>query len=142
MIVYDNSTKALPNAQLEQLFVKVGWCKVDNGNHSEHFNKPFVNSTLVISAWHGEQLVGTVRVISDTIIRSIIYDVAVDPAFQGNGIGRELVRRCVASVPNSEWLVGTERKTIAFYEKCGFTLAFADVNNGDGVFLRIAGKYC
>lgn len=52
----------------------------------QNFILPFINSTLVVSAWHEERLVGVVRVLSDKIIRSIIYDLVVDPEYQSKGI--------------------------------------------------------
>ena len=75
----------------------------------------------MISAWEGERLVGVVRVLSDTCVRSVVYDLAVEPAWKGRGIGSELLRRCRARYPDSEWLVQTARDTAYFYEKNGFT---------------------
>ena len=63
---------------------------------------PWINSTLVVSAWDGDRLIGAVRVLSDTMFRSIIYDLMVLPEYQNRGIGKELVRRCIEHFPNSE----------------------------------------
>jgi len=87
-----------------------------------HFNMPFINSTLVISAWENDRLVGAVRVLSDKIIRSIIYDLVIDPEFQNKGIGKELVKRCIEHFPSSEWLVQTTDKIFGYYEKIGFKI--------------------
>lgn len=65
------------------------------------------------------KLIGCVRVLSDLHFRSIIYDLAVLPAFQNKGIGKELVRRCRNACKDSEWLVQTA-KAKEFYEKVGF----------------------
>ncbi len=51
--------------------------------------------------------------------RSIIYDLAVLPDYQNNGIGSELIRRCRSACESSEWLVQTD-KAKHFYEKNGF----------------------
>jgi ribosomal protein S18 acetylase RimI-like enzyme len=121
-ITYNDTLKDLPLDQLHQLFVVVGWS--DNEPLSENKKKGFIqswhNSTLVVSAWDEDKLVGAVRVLSDTIFRSIIYDLLVDPDYQGVGIGKKLVEMCVAHYPDSEWLVGMDKKNIEFYEKCGF----------------------
>ena len=85
-----------------------------------HFNRPFLNSTFVFSAWDGEKLVGCVRVLSDRIFRSVIYDLAVLPDYQGHEIGRELVRLCRSECPDSEWLVQTTPERVGFYEHLGF----------------------
>lgn len=119
-ITYD-SRKDLPCDPLCALFRAVGW---SDGSETEemirHFNQPFINSTLVFSAWDGEKLVGCIRVLSDRIFRSIIYDLAVLPDYQGQGIGRELVRLCRAEYPDSEWLVQTIPERVGFYKRLGF----------------------
>jgi GNAT superfamily N-acetyltransferase len=122
-ISYNDVMKDLPFGQLYELFIAVGWS--DGGELSDNmkagFIKPWIHSTLVVSAWDGDRLVGAVRVLSDTIFRSVIYDLLVAPEYQGNGIGSELVRRCLERFPGSGWLVCTEGETPYFYKKLGFT---------------------
>ncbi|MDO4357800.1 MAG: GNAT family N-acetyltransferase [Clostridia bacterium] len=134
-ITYDDGRKDLPCDQLHRLFLSVGW---SDGGESEallrHFNAPFRNSTLVVSAWDGDRLVGAVRVLSDQITRSILYDLVVDPEYQNRGIGRALVQQCIARFPDSEWLVQTTKGTAPYYEKLGFSVL-------NDVFLRIPSKY-
>ncbi len=120
-IRYSETIKDLPSEQLHALFVSVGWS--DGSETAEmirHYNIPFIHATLVVSAWQRERLVGAVRVLSDTLFRSVIYDLLVAPAFQNMGIGRELLRRCIDHFPNSEWLVQTTEPVAGFYEKNGF----------------------
>jgi len=118
-IVYDTG-KDLPCEELYELFKAVGWSDGPITPHMlANFNLPFKNSTIVISVWADNKLVGCVRVLSDRIFRSIIYDLAVMPEFQNQGIGRELIRRCREYFPDSEWLVET-KSAAGFYEKIGF----------------------
>ena len=120
-IVYDDIKKDIPSDQLHRLFTLAGWSDgSETMEMKNYFNLPFKNSTLVISAWKGDRLIGVVRVLSDKVIRSVIYDVAVDPDFQGQGIGRELVKRCIKHYPKSEWLVQTKEHISGYYEKLGF----------------------
>lgn len=116
------SIKDLPNEQLYKLFVSVGWADESTTTQAmiDNFNKPFINSTIVISAWDNDLLVGCVRVLSDKMFRSVIYDLAVLPEYQGNGIGKDLFKKCRAQYPNSEWLVGTTTESASFYENLGF----------------------
>lgn len=76
----------------------------------------------MISAWKNGRLIGTVRVLSDMFIRSVIYDLVIDPDYQNKGIGTELVRRCIEHFPNTEWLVQTEKHISGYYEKIGFKI--------------------
>jgi len=134
VIVFNDTIKDLPPDQLRELFISAGW---SDGSETpemlENYNKPFINSTLVISAWDNEHLVGAVRVLSDKMFRSIIYDLLVLPEYQNKGIGKELVKRCVAHYPDSEWLVQTTKEIFGYYEKLGFEI-------NDDVFLTIPCK--
>ena len=133
-IIYNDSKKDLPSEQLHRLFMSVGWSDgSETSDMIKNYNIPFINSTLVISAWENERLIGIVRVLSDKMFRSIIYDLIVLPDFQNKGIGTELVKRCIEYFPNSEWLVQTTEKTSSYYKKSGFK-----VNND--VFLSIPCK--
>lgn len=123
MIIYDDTTKDLPCDQLSSLFAAVGWSGDSKEATEEmlaNFNKPFINSTVVISAWDGGKLVGCVRTLSDKMFRSVIYDLAVLPEYQKGGIGSELVRRCMSFFPNSEWTLETIPERVSFYEQLGF----------------------
>jgi hypothetical protein len=65
-ILYNKEKKTLPINQLGQLFMSAGWIQEpETEGMILNFNLPFINSTLVISAWHEERLVGVVRVLSD-----------------------------------------------------------------------------
>ena len=114
--------KDLPCDELYQLFLAVGWASEDTTTPDilENFNIGFIHSTFVFSAWADGKLVGCVRVLSDLIFRSVIYDLAVLPAYQRMGIGRNLVQKCIDACPDSGWLVQTEDAG-EFYKKVGFT---------------------
>lgn len=130
-ILFDDERKDLPCEQLERLFVAAGW---SDGSYTAYMNQPFIHSTLVVSAWKADRLLGVVRVLSDKIGRSVIYDLVVDPEWRGQGIGKELVKRCIQHFPNSEWLVGTTKEVSGYYEKMGFRV-------DNSVFLSIPSKY-
>lgn len=133
-IIYNDMKKDLPSEQLHNLFMSVGWSDgSETSDMTNKYNVPFINSTLVISAWENNCLVGVVRVLSDQMFRSIIYDLLVLPEFQNKGIGKELIKRCIKHFPNSEWLVQTTEEISAYYKKNGFK-----VNND--VFLSIPCK--
>jgi len=134
-ITYNDTKKDLSNDELHQLFTSAGWSDGNmTGDMFKYFNAPFINSTLVISAWDSEKLIGVVRVLSDKIIRSIIYDLVIFPEYQQKGIGQELVRRCIEHFPNSEWLVQTTKEIYSYYEKIGFKVK-------NDVFLTIPSKW-
>lgn len=137
MITYNDTKKDLPVDQLHHLFFMAGWAgteSIPDPDQLKYFNVPFINSTLVISAWDNDRLIGTVRVLSDQFIRSVIYDLVIDPEYRNMGIGKELIKRCIEHFPNTEWLVQTEKHISGYYEKIGFKI-YKDV------VLTIPSKY-
>ncbi len=126
-IEYRNQ-KDLPCDELYRLFLAVSWAKEENTSQSiiDNFNCSFLNSTFVFSAWVDNHLVGCVRALSDMNFRSVIYDLAVLPEYQKQGIGTELVKMCIDMCPDSEWLVQTDSAK-GFYETVGFKQNIEDV---------------
>jgi ribosomal protein S18 acetylase RimI-like enzyme len=120
-IKYNCKLKKLPAGSLQELFVAVGWSDgAETGKMKEQFNLPFINSTFVISAWDEQKLVGVIRVLSDKIIRSVIYDFAVLPEYQDLGIGSTLLRKCLQKYPDTAWVVETTENNISYYKKFEF----------------------
>ena len=54
------------------------------------------NSTRVISAWDGDKLVGLVRALDDGETVAFLHYLLVDPAYQGQYIGDELMKRIMS----------------------------------------------
>ena len=136
-ITYNDTIRDLPVEQLYHLFFSAGWAGSESTPDPDtlrYFNVPFMNSTLVISAWDNDRLIGVVRVLSDKIIRSVIHDLVIDPDYRKMGIGKELIRRCIEHYLNSEWLVQTEKHISGYYEKMGFKIY-------NDVVLTIPSKY-
>lgn len=51
-----------------------------------------LNSNLIISAWHGTELIGIARCITDFHYACYLSDLAVNQQYQKSGIGKELQR--------------------------------------------------
>jgi predicted N-acetyltransferase YhbS len=56
------------------------------------------HADVLITAWQDQQLVGVARTLTDFRYVAYLADLAVDTAFQRQGIGRELVRRTEAEL--------------------------------------------
>lgn len=120
-IKYNRKLKKLPIGKLQKLFLEVGWSDgTENEMMLKNFNLPFINSTFVVSAWDNKKLVGVIRVLSDKVIRSEIYDLAVLPEYQNKGIGSILLKECLKKYPNTAWVVETTGNNVLYYEKFGF----------------------
>lgn len=76
-----------------------------------------------VCAYHGSLLVGMGRTISDGALHALIVEVIVDPAWQGRGIGSEVVRRLVrrcrdAGIDQVQLFCAGGKRP--FYEALGF----------------------
>lgn len=126
---------------LYRLFEAVGWirhrsskpalhAKIDGiSNHTLYLDGPhesafleqtFQASTAIFVARMNHEIVGVVRVLSDGLQRSLIYDLVVSPPFQGQGIGRALLSRCIQEFAHTQITLGTATPTMPFYERLGF----------------------
>lgn len=77
-------------------------------------------ANVVLSAWHGDALVGILRAWSDGGFLAYIADLAVDPAYQRRGIGRELLRRATAADPDLVYLLHAAPTAMEFYRHTGW----------------------
>lgn len=82
------------NAPLEttQIIALYGNCGLPRPIDDEaRIAEMFANSTLVISAWFGNELIGISRSLTDFVWCSYLADLAVKKDFQKAGVGRKLV---------------------------------------------------
>ncbi|MGN1368827.1 MAG: GNAT family N-acetyltransferase [Aristaeellaceae bacterium] len=113
------TTKIFRAAELQRLFLSVGW---ESGNYPDKLVRAMQNSTHVISAWEGNKLIGLVRALDDGETVAFIHYVLVDPAYQGLHIGDGLMKRIMSCFENLLYvkIMPSDPHTIAFYEKYGF----------------------
>lgn len=82
------------------------------------------NANVIISAWDGERLIGVSRALTDFSYCCYLSDLAVDAAYQKQGIGRELIRRTQSAAgPEVALVLLSAPSATAYYPKVGFTLA-------------------
>jgi ribosomal protein S18 acetylase RimI-like enzyme len=107
--------------QLTTLFNSVGWQArtVDRAR----LRQQLVGAMFVVSAWKEAILVGFARAISDGASNAYISTVAVLPAYQGEGIGRELMRRLTDGRRGIQFVLHAPPAVQEFYLKCGFEQA-------------------
>lgn len=75
--------------------------------------------TINIGAWDGATLVGSVRILSDGYLFSTVPEILVDPAYQRQGVGAELMRRALAAAPGNTLFFGAQPQSRLFFEKIG-----------------------
>ena len=115
--------------ELVTLYDAVGWSAYTND--PDGLAKGIGNSTFVVCARDGGRLVGLARVLSDDVSIVYVQDVLVSPEHQRNGIGKELLRRCLdkfSHVRQRMLLTDDEAHQHRLYKALGFH----DVSKLDG----------
>ncbi|WP_232824778.1 GNAT family N-acetyltransferase [Algibacillus agarilyticus] len=80
------------------------------------------NSNLIVSAWDAEKLVGLARSITDFHYACYLSDLAVDQAYQHQGIGKQLQNLTQAQLNHRCKLILISAPAAnEYYEKIGFT---------------------
>lgn len=75
---------------------------------------------VLITAWHNDLLIGVSRALTDFSFCCYLSDLAVDEAFQKQGIGKELIRLTYeAAGENSSLLLLAAPKAAGYYPKIG-----------------------
>lgn len=82
--------------------------------------KAFLNSYAVTFVYDDDQLIGVGRALSDGVSQAAIYNIALEEAYRGKGIGRALLNHLIAQVKDFNIILYTHPSTVALYEKFGF----------------------
>ena len=79
------------------------------------------HADLLCTAWHGPTLVGVARSVTDFEYCCYLSDLAVDEAYQKQGIGRELIRLTQSKLGlNAKLILLAAPKAENYYPKLGF----------------------
>ncbi|HXB02047.1 MAG TPA: GNAT family N-acetyltransferase [Opitutaceae bacterium] len=80
----------------------------------------FINSGVRCFAWHGEDLIGAGRAITDSIAYAVIFDVVLLPAYQGRGIGKQIMMFLAERSKAANVLLHSVPGKEEFYRKLGY----------------------
>ena len=111
--------------ELDQLLQTVGWSR----RPIRRVKRALEFSILVVGLWrHDEKfprLVGFARCTGDGVIEATIWDVAVNPVYQGIGLGKELMKyilRELKKVGISKVTLFADAEVVSFYKRQGWEL--------------------
>ena len=79
------------------------------------------NADLIITARHNNQLVGVSRSVTDVVYCTYLSDLAVDEAYQKQGIGKELIRLTKQETPKATLILLAAPDAVNYYPHIGMT---------------------
>ncbi len=131
-ISYSSNCKGITWGRVAEILRVVGM-----GHHLPAVHqKAFEASYSTIFACCGDQLIGFGRAISDGQYQAALYDCAVLPEFQGQGVGSVIVRRLVEHLSHCNIILYASPGREEFYQKHGF----ARMKTGMALFLEMQSK--
>ena len=83
------------------------------------------NSSIVITLWHKNELIGFGRATSDSIYRAVIWDIVVNRKLQKIGLGKMVVEALLKSkrIKNVERIYLMTTNESSFYKQIGFSIS-------------------
>lgn len=87
---------------------------------TERLRKMLAHANLTVTAWDGDALVGVARALTDFCWCCYLSDLAVDKAYQHQGIGRELIARVrVEAGEDASFVLLSAPGAMEYYPKLG-----------------------
>ena len=111
--------KNVPPAAVQDLCASVGWSR----REASLIGRALANSLAVVSVWDDGVMIGFARATGDKVFNATIWDVAVRPSYQRQGLGRLLMEELLKeldsySIPLITLYADPGRD--AFYKRFGF----------------------
>ena len=117
MISY-KTAKEFSKEELQRLFLSVEW---SSGHFPEKLVLAMKGFSSVFSAYDGDKLIGMACAMDDGVMNAYLHYLLVDPAYQGQGVGRQLV--AMVKQKYKDYLriavIGYDEE-LSFYQNCGF----------------------
>lgn len=110
--------------QLRRLWAEIGWAET-RVRSNELWTECLCRSRDIVSVWDGNTLIGFGRVVEDGIFATF-YDIAVDPQYQRQGIGTQIMEALISRVKDRNYagiqLFRWDKNpgNLSFYEGLGF----------------------
>ena len=120
-----SDSKSFDLIELEQLLQAVGWGR----RPLRRVKRALDNSLLKVGLWQHDpafpKLIGFARCTGDGVIDATIWDVAINPVYQGYGLGKQLMTYLMRSLKRegiSRVTLFADSEVINFYKRQGWTL--------------------
>ena len=115
-VTYSIGTEIIDWDTLRQTLIADNW---DNGRSAAQYRASFENSFAVVTARLGEEIIGTVRVLSDGVCNAYLVDVWTHSAHRRQGIATRMMEMALEKLPGQHVYLFTDEYA-DFYAKLGF----------------------
>ena len=95
------------------------WAK---GRNKKQLSKMLLNSTVVVSLWNHNKLIGFGRATSDLVFRAVLWDVVIANDHQGLGMGKLIIEAILKNkkINSVEKIYLMTTNSSEFYKQLGF----------------------
>jgi len=90
-------------------------------NDLHRIKKMLVHGNLIITARDNKKLIGVSRSLTDYMFCTYLSDLAVDVAYQKQGVGKELIRKTKLETPEAKLILLSAPDAVNYYPKIGMT---------------------
>ncbi len=97
------------------------WAK---GRNKLQIRKMLSHSTVVVSLWHHNKLIGFGRATSDQVFRAVLWDVVIASDHQGLGMGKLILEAILTNkkIKSVEKIYLMTTNSSEFYKQLGFKM--------------------
>lgn len=121
MISYKLGLEYINWSELFNLYEKVGLLRSFIENREfDKIQSAFRKSYKVVTAWDGEKLVGSCRMLSDGICYGAVFNVGVLPEYQKKSVGKGMMNLLLKGEENITIHLTSTFGNEDFYKKLGF----------------------
>ena len=94
------------------------------GRTKQQLSKMLSNSTVVVSLWDQNQLIGFGRATSDLVFRAVLWDVVIASDRQGLGFGKLIIEAILTNkkIKSVERIYLMTTNSSEFYKQLGFKI--------------------
>ena len=102
------------------------------GRTQQQLCEMLTNSTVVVSLWHHNKLIGFGRATSDHVFRAVLWDVVIDTKHQGLGMGKLIIEEILKNknIRSVEKVYLMTTNSSEFYKQQGF-----EINNKQSLLI-------
>jgi GNAT superfamily N-acetyltransferase len=86
-VVVPQDQRDIPAEGVLGLYRAAGWWPERTADQV----RAVLQASPAVGAWHGQELIGFARAVTDGIMRAYVEDVIVAPGWRGRGVGRALL---------------------------------------------------